>query len=114
MDKTYFSAADNPDIMAAISATDRSTVVLTGLETDICVAHTALQLSARGFRVAVAYDAVFSPGAAHEEGLRRMDRAGIELLSAKGVFYDWIRNVDELDRAIVREPRLRATPGFHL
>ncbi|MFJ4225421.1 isochorismatase family protein [Microbacterium sp. NPDC089695] len=114
LEKTYFSAADNPNIMAAIEATGRSTIVLTGLESDICVAHSALQLAARGFRVAVAHDAVFSPGAAHREGLRRMERAGIELLSAKGVFYDWIRNVDGLDDAVAREPRLRATPGFHL
>jgi hypothetical protein len=33
--------AGNPDILAAIEATGASTAVLVGLETDVCVAHSA-------------------------------------------------------------------------
>ena len=42
--KAVFGAADQPDILASISATGRHEAVIVGLETDVCVAHTALGL----------------------------------------------------------------------
>ncbi|MEU7003853.1 isochorismatase family protein [Nonomuraea sp. NPDC046570] len=92
--KNAFSAWDNPDIAAAINATGRGTLVLVGLETDICVAHSAIRLHEAGKRVAVVHDATFSPGPAHEAGLRRLDAQGIETLTVKEVFYDWMRTIE--------------------
>ncbi|MFI6597627.1 isochorismatase family protein [Nonomuraea sp. NPDC050536] len=92
--KNAFAVWDNPDIAAAIEATGRGSMVLVGLETDIRVAHSAIQLTGAGKRVAVVHDATFSPGAAHEAGLRRLDAQGIETLTVKEVFYDWIRTVE--------------------
>ena len=60
--KGVFAAPDNPDILAAVEATGRSTVVLVGLETDVCVAHSALRFQDGGKRVAAVHDALFSPG----------------------------------------------------
>ncbi|SEM30020.1 isochorismatase family protein [Streptacidiphilus jiangxiensis] len=85
--KNAFSVCDNPDIAAAIDATGRNTMVLVGLETDICVAHSAIRLHEAGKRVVVAHDTTFSPAIAHERGLRRLAAQGIETLSAKEVFY---------------------------
>jgi len=92
-DKTSFGLADQPDLLAIIKRTGRQTTVLCGLETDVCVAHSALGLRDRGYRVAVVADAVASPGSAHAFGLDRMHGAGIALLGAKGVAYEWLRNV---------------------
>lgn len=112
--KKYFSAASNLEILAAIEATGRRSVVVVGLETDICVSHTAIELRDLGYTVAVAHDALFSPGEAHEQGITRLQGEGVAVLSTKGVFYDWIRGVDELDEVIARDARIRTTPGFHL
>jgi nicotinamidase-related amidase len=112
--KPVFAAGDNPPISAALAATGRTTVVVTGLETDVCVAHSAISLAERGYRVAAVADALFSPGAAHAHGLERLRAEGVQLLSAKELFYDWTRALADV-RALVRDaPELESPPGFSL
>jgi nicotinamidase-related amidase len=112
--KPVFAAGDNPPIRAALDATGRHTVVAVGLETDVCVAHSAISLMERGYHVAAVTDAVFSPGAAHLHGLDRLRAEGVQLLSAKELFYDWTRTLADV-RALVRAyPELEAPPGFSL
>jgi nicotinamidase-related amidase len=112
--KPVFAAGDNPVILAAIEATERRTVVAVGLETDVCVAHSAVSLIERGHHVAAVTDAIFSPGAAHTHGLDRLRAEGVQLLSAKELFFDWARSVADA-RALVRAyPELDTPPGFSL
>jgi nicotinamidase-related amidase len=112
--KPIFAAADNPAIRAALDSTGRHTVVAVGLETDVCVAHSAVSLIERGYHVAAVTDAIFSPGAAHGHGLDRLRAEGVQLLSAKELFYDWARAVADV-RALVRAyPELETPPGFVL
>jgi nicotinamidase-related amidase len=61
--KWTFGAPGNPDILAAIEATNATVAVLVGLETDVCVAHSALGLQDLGKRVVAVHDALFSPTA---------------------------------------------------
>jgi len=112
--KPVFGAGDNPPILAAIEATGRSTVVLVGLETDVCVSHSALSLIARGFRVAAVSDALFSPGQAHANGIARLRSAGVGLVSAKELFYDWTRTLDAVRTFVDQNPELADPPGFSL
>jgi nicotinamidase-related amidase len=112
--KPVFAAGDNPPIRAALGATGRHTVVAVGLETDVCVAHSALSLMERGYHVAAVTDALFSPGEAHRNGLDRLRAEGVQLLSAKELFYDWARTLADV-RALVRAyPELETPPGFAL
>jgi nicotinamidase-related amidase len=112
--KWTFAAPGNPDILAAIEATRASTAVLVGLETDVCVAHSALGLMDIGKRVVAVHDALFSPGAAHANGLGRLERAGIELVSAKELAYDWLRTVSGVRDFFRANPDLASPPGFSL
>jgi nicotinamidase-related amidase len=96
--KLVFGLAADPAILAAIEATGRGTAILIGLETDVCVTHSALGLAERGFQVAVVADATGSPGAAHAAGLDRLRDAGIALLSTKGLYYEWLRTVERANR----------------
>jgi nicotinamidase-related amidase len=112
--KRVFGLADQPDILAAIAAAPRRTVVLAGLETDVCVAHSALGLLERGYRVAVVADATFAPGALHEHGLARMRDAGVTVMHAKGVYYEWVRTLAEARRFEAKHPDLAEPPGFAL
>jgi nicotinamidase-related amidase len=112
--KPVFAAGDTPPIRRALEATGRRTVVLAGLETDVCVAHSAISLREAGFRVAAVADALFSPGAAHANGIARLQSEGVQLLSAKELFYDWTRTLAGA-RALVRDaPGLEPPPGFSL
>ena len=93
-EKPTFGLADVSEIMAAVEATARNTAVLVGMETDVCVAHSALALLDRNYRVVVVRDAVLSPGDAHTDGIERMRAAGVTLIGVKGLFYEWVRTVD--------------------
>ncbi|MGC8488063.1 MAG: isochorismatase family protein [Clostridia bacterium] len=112
--KWTFGAADNPEILAAIEGTGASTTILLGLETDVCVAHSALGLKERGKRVVVVHDVLYSPGSAHANGLGRMERAGIETVSAKELVYDWLRTVQGARDFFRMNPDLEDPPGFSL
>jgi nicotinamidase-related amidase len=95
--KPVFDLSADGGIMRAVRETGRGCAVLTGMETDVCVLHSAVGLRNAGFRVAVVRDAVESPCDAHEFGLDRLRQLGIELVSTKGVFYEWLRTVDAAD-----------------
>ena len=112
--KRVFGAADQPDILAAIEGTDRHTAVMVGLETDVCVAHSALGLLDGGFRVVVVDDATYSPRVMHDAGLRRIVAAGAEVIHAKGVYYEWIRTLDAARDLQRDHPDLADPPGFSL
>ena len=109
--KMIFGLAGSSEIMAAVKDTGRSTTILVGLETDVCVAHSALGLLQHGYKVAVVSDATASPGStsaslgsgnaspgsAHGIGLERMRAAGIVISSVKSLFYEWVRTVERCD-----------------
>jgi nicotinamidase-related amidase len=91
--KMVFGLADNPEILQAVERTGRRTAILTGLETDVCVAHSAIGLLGLGYQVAVVADAVGSPGKAHANGLMRMQSAGVLLTHVRTLYYEWVRTV---------------------
>src|ERR1051325_10346228 len=93
--KMIFGLAAQPDILEAVQVTGRKTAVLIGYETDICVAHSALGLLDLGYRVAAVADATGSTGEAHQFGLERIRGAGGIIISAKGLYYEWIRTVEK-------------------
>ena len=103
--KPVFGLAACPEVMGDVRASSRRTVVLVGLETDVCVAHSALGLLELGYAVAVVADATGSPGTAHQFGLERMRDAGVAVLGAKNLYYEWVPTVE---RANDLEERVRA------
>lgn len=92
-DKQVFGLWGQEEIRAAVEATGRDCFVLAGLETDVCVAQSALGLRAAGYRVAVVEDACGSPPPNHEYGLRRLRDAGVIVTSVKAMFYEWTRDL---------------------
>ncbi len=113
-DKVVFGLAHQPDILEAVESTGRRTAVLIGLETDVCVAHSAIGLLERGYRVAVVTDATGSPIPGHELGLQRMQQAGAIMLNMKGLFYEWLRTIDAVRRFHQENPDMRAMAGIVL
>jgi hypothetical protein len=93
--KMIFGLAAQPDILEAVRQTKRKTAVLIGYETDVCITHSALGLMDLGYKVAVVSDATGSPGDAHQIGLERIRGAGGIIVSAKSLFYEWVRTVEK-------------------
>jgi nicotinamidase-related amidase len=114
IEKPTFGLAFHEPAVDAIRATARSTAVLVGFETDVCVAQSALGLLELGFRAVVLEDAVFTNSAQeHERGLARMAGTGVERNHCKGLTFEWLR---EVERAIEDFPKARAlgTPPWRL
>jgi len=93
--KMTFGLAAQADILKAVQNTKRKTAVLIGYETDVCITHSALGLIDLGYRVAVVVDATGSPDDAHRIGLERIRSAGGIIVSAKSLYYEWIRTVEK-------------------
>jgi len=106
--KMTFGLAAQPDILEAVQLTQRNTAVLIGYETDVCIEHSALGLMDLGYRVVVVADATGSPGEAHQIGLERIRAAGGIILSAKSLYYEWVRTVE---KALAFEDSGIETPG---
>jgi nicotinamidase-related amidase len=112
--KVIFGLADQADIYAALEKNGRKTAVLVGLETDVCVMHSAIGLLERGHRVAVVVDSTGSPAGGHEMGLSRMQSAGAIPVNMKGLFYEWLRTVEEVKRFHRENPGMRKLAGVTL
>ena len=107
--KPTFGLAGTPEILEAVRATGRGTVVLVGCETDVCVAQSAIGLQAAGFTCVVVDDASFSPGEMHERGLARLASEGVARNHAKGVTYEWLRTVEDA-HTVLRDGGLPPAP----
>jgi len=101
--KFVFDLAADPEILESVVATGRRTAILIGLETDVCVAHSAVGLRELGYRVVVVSDATGSPS--HEAGLARVARLGAEILPVRTLYYEWVRTV-------AAAAALRGKPGI--
>ena len=97
-DKMVFGLAGQPSIIDDVKRTGRGEFVLVGLETDVCIAHSAIGLMELGYRVAVIDDATESPPPDHGLGITRMRAAGAVITSVKGIYYEWMRDLATLHR----------------
>ena len=94
--KMVFGLYDQPDIRMAVESLRRDQFVLTGLESDVCVAHSALGLLGAGYHVAVVVDACASPPPHHEIAMARLRDAGATVTTVKGIYYEWLRDLETL------------------
>ena len=92
-DKVVFGLAGQQPILDTVVATGRDEFVLVGLETDVCIAHSAIGLLDHGYRVAVIDDATASPPPHHDYGIGRVRAAGATITSVKGIYYEWVRDL---------------------
>jgi len=91
-DKLSFSACACGSIFDGWRADGLYRVLVTGVETHVCVMQTALDLVADGWRVYVAVDAVAARrDVDHVTALRRMETAGVVLTSTEAAMFEWCR-----------------------
>ena len=92
--KMTFDACRAPGVMDALPAGHH--VVLAGCEAHVCVLQTALGLLDRSRRVFVVADAISSRRPENKEAaLRRLERAGAEVVSTEMVVFEWLGSADD-------------------
>lgn len=89
-----FNAAVDPDtctLSAELPKLFRRQVVLTGVESHVCVLQTALHLLAHHYTTFVVEDAVGSRDPAHKQNaLRRIEQAGGVIVNYESVLFEWL------------------------
>ncbi|MCP4727707.1 MAG: hydrolase [bacterium] len=91
IEKVSFSCGGSEDFLMALEALDRPNIVLTGMETHICVLQTALDLINKGYIVGIVQDAVCS----YKENdmgiaMTRMQREGVYQLTTEMIIYEFL------------------------
>lgn len=95
LEKPTFSAWADAKIREALLVLDRPQIIITGIETHVCVQQTALDLRSRDYDVFVCADAVGSRGRAdYEVALDRMRQAGILVTTVESVLFELCQRCD--------------------
>lgn len=102
-DRTSINSWEDAEFKQAVKAVGRRKLIMTALWTEACLAFPALDAIQEGYEVYVPVDAVGGTSlAAHEAALRRMEQAGVKLISRVQMYC-------ELQRDWAREATV---PGF--
>jgi nicotinamidase-related amidase len=90
-EKLTFNAC-TPEFSVALAATGRKKVIVTGMETHVCVFQTVRQLLAEGYQVFIARDAVSSRTSQNREnGMALMDKMGAVISNMETILFDLLK-----------------------
>jgi nicotinamidase-related amidase len=90
--KMTFSCCRNDEFLNALKATNRKQILVTGIETHICVYQTTLELLDAGYEVEVVADAVSSRTPQNKEiGLQKMKTAGAGITGTETALYELLK-----------------------
>ncbi|HEC60283.1 hypothetical protein LCGC14_0997690 [marine sediment metagenome] len=91
IEKTNFSAAKVDEFVATIVQAKRRQIILTGMETHICILQTALDLQQQGYQVIVVEDAVSSRTITNQQNaLQRLRQAGVIISNVESIIFEWL------------------------
>lgn len=92
IEKFSFSCCGESKFMEEFKALDRSQVLLTGIESHICVFQTGIDLLRQGCEVQVVADCVSSRTKENKEiGIQRIVQAGAQVTSVEMAFFELMR-----------------------
>lgn len=93
VERTSMNSWDDQGFRAAIEATGKKNILLTGLWTEVCVTWPAIEMLGAGYNIYVVEDCcgATSP-AAHEAALSRMVQAGAVRLTTIPALLEWQRD----------------------
>jgi isochorismate hydrolase len=92
-DKTRFSSLGADQLPEHLNQINKKQIILTGIESHICVLQSAIEFINEGYDVFVVTDAIASRKASsYETALMRMNQAGCSLLNTESVLFEWLRD----------------------
>tara|TARA_Y100001970_G_C13738004_1_gene604796 strand:- start:176 stop:649 length:474 start_codon:yes stop_codon:yes gene_type:complete len=93
--KLEFSCDDSESIQKILSNERYTDIIISGVETHVCVQQTAIDLIERGFNVFLILDSIGSRGEVdHITAIRRMEQAGCILSTAESIIFEWCKTSD--------------------
>ncbi|MEK6677240.1 MAG: hydrolase [Planctomycetota bacterium] len=95
LEKATFSACGHHPVREALQTIDRPQVILTGIETHVCVQQTALDLRTMDYDVFLCADACGSRGRRDEEtALDRLRHEGVIVTTVESVLFELCNRCD--------------------
>src|SRR6266446_6289205 len=93
VERTSMNSWDDAGFRAAIEATGRKNIIMTGLWTEVCVTWPTIEMLGEGYNIYVVEDCcgATSP-AAQEAAMSRMVQAGAVRVTAIGALLEWQRD----------------------
>jgi nicotinamidase-related amidase len=92
LEKMSFSCCGGEGFLETLERTGRKQVILTGMETHVCVLQTALELLSNGYVVHLVCDAVMSRRKENwKTALKTLSAAGAVLTSTEAVLFQLLR-----------------------
>lgn len=89
LEKIHFSCAQDAGFNEILPATGRDQVILTGIESHVCIYQTAFDLVRQDLQVAVAEDAVSSCSSRNRLlGLDRMKSVGAQIMGSQMIMFE--------------------------
>ena len=93
VERTSMNSWDDPGFRAAIEATRRKNIIMTGLWTEVCVTWPTVEMLAAGYNIYVVEDCCGATSvAAQEAALSRMVQAGATRLTTIAALLEWQRD----------------------
>lgn len=91
-EKMAFSCCGSPEFVEALKATGRTQVIITGMETHVCVLQTVIELRDAGLNVHVVKDAVMSRNKQNwQTAIQAMTLAGAIPTSTESVLFQLLK-----------------------
>ena len=91
--KTSFSCSDAEDFNDLLVKQKRQQIIITGMESHVCVLQTALQLQQKDYVVFVVEDAICSREKFnHKNAVGRLRQSGIVVTNLESVLFEWLRD----------------------
>ena len=98
IEKMHFSCAREPGFLEMLSETGRRQIVVTGMETHVCVLQTVLGLREAGYTVFLVEDAASSRTPANRAAaVERMRAAGAHVVTTEMVVFEWLQKAGTED-----------------
>ena len=93
VERSSMDAWDDAGFRAAIEATGKKNIILTGLWTEVCVTWPAIEMIGAGYNIYVVEDCCGATSeAAHQAALSRMVQAGAIRLTTIAALLEWQRD----------------------
>lgn len=90
-EKIHFGCAAEPGVVDRLLATGRRQILVTGMETHVCVLQSALGLKALDFDVFLVADAASSRTPENrQQAIERMRACGVHIVTTEMVLFEWL------------------------
>lgn len=93
IEKTCFSCSETEGFHDLLTKNKRRQIIITGIESHICVLQSAIQLQHHGYAVYVVEDAICSRKKFHHKNaIKRLRQNGIIVSNVESVLFEWLRD----------------------